>query len=118
MAGIVAEESVFGQELRSTGCTSDVQQATSQASRYVRHYAMSMALDREGDGHEPALAQHYMERYLAGIERMVKRKGALQSAKTSVLGGHAGAVMGKPPLARLPHDERAVQGISSGGDGW
>lgn len=40
MAGIVAEEMMFGQELRSTGCASDISQATNLASSYVRVYAM------------------------------------------------------------------------------
>lgn len=40
MGGIAAEEAVFEEELRSTGCGSDVAKATSAASSYVRRYAM------------------------------------------------------------------------------
>lgn len=40
MAGIVAEELIFGQELRSSGCESDVSKATANAARYVRRLAM------------------------------------------------------------------------------
>lgn len=40
MGGIVAEELVFGQELRSTGCESDVSKATRAAAQYVRRWAM------------------------------------------------------------------------------
>ncbi len=40
MAGMVAEEMIFGQELRSTGCGSDVAKATGSAGYYVRRYAM------------------------------------------------------------------------------
>lgn len=40
MGGIIAEELIFGQEARSTGCSSDITQATVHASNYVRLYAM------------------------------------------------------------------------------
>lgn len=40
MAGIVAEELIFGQELRSTGCASDILKSTQFAAEYVRMYAM------------------------------------------------------------------------------
>lgn len=40
MGGIVAEELIFGQELRSTGCASDVSKSTALAAQYVRQYAM------------------------------------------------------------------------------
>lgn len=40
MSGIVAEELIFGQELRSTGCASDIQNATKNAAAYVRDYGM------------------------------------------------------------------------------
>ncbi len=40
MAGIAAEEAIFGQDLRSTGCGADVGAATSNASMYVRNWAM------------------------------------------------------------------------------
>lgn len=40
MGGIVAEEVVFGQELRSSGCEGDVRSATATAGQYVRRYAM------------------------------------------------------------------------------
>ncbi len=40
MGGIIAEELVFGPELRSTGCGSDIAKATTMAAQYVRRYAM------------------------------------------------------------------------------
>jgi hypothetical protein len=40
MAGIVAEELIFGQELRSTGCASDIFKSTELAASYVRRYGM------------------------------------------------------------------------------
>lgn len=40
MGGVVAEEAIFGQELRSTGCASDIANATGLAAKYVRAYAM------------------------------------------------------------------------------
>lgn len=70
---------------------------------YVRHYAQSLALDRDGHGYEPKLAAHYMERYLAGVERVGSRKNALQYSKTSVMGGRAPSIVGDgPPNPRLP----------------
>lgn len=54
MAGIVAEEAIFGQELRSTGCASDINNATNLAAAYVRSYAMdgfnSKIVDRAAMG--------------------------------------------------------------------
>ena len=69
---------------------------------YIRHYAMSMALDRDGHGYEPELAKHYFSRYLDGINRMMARRAALQYQKTTVMGGASSNVMGGPKLARLP----------------
>ena len=69
---------------------------------YVRHYAQSMAFDREGHGYEPDLAKHYFARYLAGIERMLKRKNALTYAKKSVMGGGTSVMGQAPPNPRLP----------------
>ncbi len=40
MAGIAAEQAIFGEDMRSTGCASDVNKATGAASSYVRRYAM------------------------------------------------------------------------------
>jgi len=41
MGGIIAEEVIFGQDNRSSGCSSDVYNATTTASKYVRNYAMN-----------------------------------------------------------------------------
>lgn len=38
--GIVAEELIFGQELRSTGCSGDIAKTTQLAAEFVREYAM------------------------------------------------------------------------------
>lgn len=39
--GIVAEEIVFGADLRSTGCRGDIEKATKQAALFIRRYAMN-----------------------------------------------------------------------------
>ena len=41
MAGLVAEEIVFGEEYKSNGASPDILFATSVAGKYVRHYGMS-----------------------------------------------------------------------------
>lgn len=61
MGGIVAEELLFGQELRSTGCGSDVTKATTLASSYVRRYAM--------DGVEGTVARTMDNSFLEDVER-------------------------------------------------
>ena len=60
-----------------------------------------MALDRDGDGYDPELAKHYLERYEVGVQRMMKRRNSLQYAKTTVMG--SASVMGgqAPGRARL-----------------
>lgn len=70
MAGIVAEELVFGPELRSTGCASDISKSTELAASYVRRYAMDgfnsriadempgeISTNRDIDGANPVIEQ-------------------------------------------------------------
>lgn len=40
MGGIIAEELIFGEDMRSTGCVRDLMQSTSKASSFVRTYGM------------------------------------------------------------------------------
>lgn len=46
MGGIVAEEIIFGPDLRSTGCASDISKVTEYATSYVRRYAMDGSISR------------------------------------------------------------------------
>ncbi len=68
---------------------------------YVRHYAMSRALEREGDGQDLELAAHYQLRYEAGVQRMLRRKTAMNFQRKFVLGGRPSAGA-KLPMSRLP----------------
>jgi hypothetical protein len=68
---------------------------------YVRHYAQARALEREGDGQDIPLSQHFQARYEAGVQRMLRRKKAMNFQKTTVMGGQSSR-RSAPPLARLP----------------
>jgi hypothetical protein len=68
---------------------------------YVEHYAESKALERDGPGQDLALAQHFMQRFDDGVERMIKRLGEHKRSRGGVIGS-AGRVPGRPALARLP----------------
>ena len=68
---------------------------------YVRHFAMARSLEREGPGQELELAAHYQARFESGVQRMLKRKEALQFQRLLVMGG-APSVRGKKPMVRMP----------------
>ena len=46
LAGIVAEEMVFGEEFKSNGAASDIMQATESAAHYVRSFGMDKTISR------------------------------------------------------------------------
>ncbi len=71
MAGIVAEELVFGQELRSSGCESDVEKATTSAAKYVRRYAMD-GFNSMTAPSMPGLLRSDFESTDSSIETLVK----------------------------------------------
>jgi hypothetical protein len=54
---------------------------------YVRHYVMWLAYERDGPGQNLKMAEHYRQRYVLGIDRMLKRKSAIHSARIQRLGG-------------------------------
>ncbi len=54
---------------------------------YVRHYALARAYERDGDGQDLALSEHYQSRYEVGVERMLRRKNAMRFQEKRVLGG-------------------------------
>jgi hypothetical protein len=69
--------------------------------KYLRHYAMSKALGRDGSGQDSALAEHYMARYLSGISRLSSRKSVQKSQKIGRI-GDGNRVSGRPPKPVLP----------------
>lgn len=75
---------------------------------YVRHYAQSQALGREGPGQDLTLAKHFAERYEAGIARMKRRAHAMDYQRAMVMGGGSSLQRKGPPLARLPYNYGTV----------
>ena len=59
LAGLVAEELVFGEEFRSNGSTADIISATDAAGRYVRSYAMDGTISRIEKAVHPMLQFNY-----------------------------------------------------------
>lgn len=52
LAGMVAEEEVFGEDFRSSGCGTDITQATVLAGQYIRRYGFGDTLAFIGDDNE------------------------------------------------------------------
>jgi hypothetical protein len=68
--------------------------------KYVRHYVLWKALERDGAGQDLKLAEHYQTRYMDGIGRMKRRKNAFTTERRVSLSGDRPA--GQVPLPRLP----------------
>lgn len=81
--------------------TSDEFEIPDHYVRYVKHYAMSKAREREGPGQDLKLAKHDRARFEMGITRINDRKRTTARARTGRLGstGYDGRM---PPTARLP----------------
>ncbi len=71
-------------------------------TKYVRHYVLARALEREGPGQDLILSAHFQARWEAGIARMLKRKSAMEFQKAQVMGGSSTVRGQKPPRPRLP----------------
>lgn len=69
--------------------------------KYVRFFALSRALEREGDGQDLALADHYLQRYQQCLVRVLARKLAVQQKQTGRIGGGPARRVA-PPRPRLP----------------
>ena len=67
---------------------------------YVTWFAMGRALERDGTGQDIDLANHFKERYAAGLTRIKRRKSAAQSARAGSFGG--GQRPQGPPIPRWP----------------
>ncbi len=103
---IYSETSVLRLEYHRRGATLSDTEPFEIADRYtiyVRHYAQAKALTREGSGQELKLAKHFMDRYEAGIARMLRRKQAMAFQKKSIMGGGESIRKTRLPLARLPY---------------
>lgn len=91
-------------EYQRRGADLSVNQAFEISDRYVkyiRHFVMWRALSRDGKGQDLQLADHYRLRYAAGVERISRRRQAVQFQKSYRLGG-SGTRGSAPPRARLP----------------
>lgn len=84
-AGLVSIE-YWRRGLFLTGDTNELELPLHYA-KYVRHYAMWKALEREGAGQDLKLAEHYQARYAAGVQRMLRRKNAVKSQRVGRMGG-------------------------------
>lgn len=104
IVGVYKETSNMRMEYRRRGAELTDSQPFEIPDRYtvyVRHYAQARALEREGDGQDLELAAHYDARYKAGVQRMLKRKQAVQFQRKYVIGGNADRPQ-RQPLVRLP----------------
>lgn len=54
--------------------------------RYVEFYAISMLLRRNGVAQDLKFADHFQQRYLAGVKRTLQRKSKFLSRRTGVFG--------------------------------
>ena len=54
--------------------------------KFVYFYAMSTALRREGPGQDIKMADHYMERFEMGVERLKKFRREMQRMRTAQMG--------------------------------
>ncbi len=69
---------------------------------YIRHYVLARCLEREGPGQDLELAAHFQARWLAGVERVNRRRNAMSYQKSMVMGGSTSVRGQKPPRVRYP----------------
>jgi hypothetical protein len=69
---------------------------------YLRNYALSECLRREGPGQDLKLSAWYGELWERGIKRMITRRMRMSHATTHVLGGGGKPIGRRPPRPRLP----------------
>lgn len=70
---------------------------------YVRHFAMARALERDSDGQDFELSQHYDSRWEEAKERIRLRLNRAQKARTVILGGGRKTRREGPWRGVLPH---------------
>lgn len=69
--------------------------------KYIRHYAIWKALERNGVGQDPILAEHWKGRWKDGISRMIRRRKAMLDNRFRVLGDTL-LPFGPPPRPKYP----------------
>lgn len=69
--------------------------------KYVRLFAMARCLERRGPGQDMKLAKHFHERFSVGVDRLIKRRDKIKSARVGRFGG-MGTTRSPRPRARLP----------------
>jgi len=69
--------------------------------KYVRHYALWKALERNGPGQDIKLGQHWKGRFDDGVARMIRRRQSLTSNRQRVLGDTL-LPFGPPPRPKYP----------------
>lgn len=69
--------------------------------KYIRHFAMFRALERDGNGQDLGLAAFWKGLWEASLQRVVRRKQATMKMRKHILGGEL-IESRRPPLARLP----------------
>ena len=69
--------------------------------RLTWYYALAKLLRRDGVTQDLKFSDHFQQRYLAGVARVIRRKSKYQSRRTGVLGGGP-TTRGIPIGPRLP----------------
>jgi len=70
--------------------------------KYIRWFAISQAYGREGDGQDLELSAYFLQRYNAGVARMLARRRKSFSQKKIVMGSNALKPSPRAGRARLP----------------
>jgi hypothetical protein len=76
--------------------------------KYLRHFAMHKAMEREGTGQDTKLSDHYRQRFDVGIARMKRRISSVLAQRVRVIGGSDTRGQ-RPPKPRLPYQYGTVQ---------
>lgn len=69
--------------------------------KYIRHFAMYRAFERDGNGQDLSMAGFWKTLWESGMLRAMRRKQAIMKSRTHILGGQL-VESRRPPLARLP----------------
>jgi len=88
---------------RATALSADTDsfKLTDAHVRYLRFFALWKALERQGDGQDLKLAEHYKARYFLGVQRIGRRQEDVKRARVGRMGGEAPRG-GTIPRPRLP----------------
>lgn len=87
---------------RGESLSTEVCELPDRYVKYVELYAMSKAREREGNGQNRKLSDHYLERYQMGVERIKDRMRMLVRERIRRMGG-GNTRANWPELAKLPY---------------